>query len=157
MAALLSLPDEVILRIIYTTPLIQVVYIYDLRALFATCKQINRIMVAHRSEIKEHFTTIEACDGGTCHSLAGLLHRENDLPAVVTIHKWTESCLRDVGGQMQITTISKCETQQFWYIYGKAHRYNGPAYIREAEGKPQKHQWWTRGKLILEKIWVISH
>ncbi len=147
MATLLSLPDEIILQIIYSLRHCKSTQIYELRTLFATCKKISAIMVLHRKEIVEYYTTIEVNTGETRYKLAGYLHRDNDLPAVISTY---EQYVMDRDGSYKFIR----NIRYSWYKYGELHRDNGPTntYINLRRVYVQI---WKNDTVTRKAVWVV--
>lgn len=104
-------------------------------------------MALHRKEIVEYYTTIEVNDDETCYKLAGYLHRDNDLPAVISTY---ERYVMDWDGSYKFTR----NIRYSWYKYGELHRDNGPTstYINLRRIYVQI---WKNGTVTQEAVWVV--
>jgi len=142
MATLLSLPVDIVLKIIYSLHPHGHISTLDLRALFATCKTINSVMATRRCEIVEYCTVMIENNGTTTYWLAGQMHRAGDSPALIetSSHKRRiHANSHELGSYRMIH-----KTERRWYQYGKLHRRNGPAVVRN-DGQWERSTWYLNG------------
>ncbi len=147
---ILSLGTDIILAIICIDSNM-VGYLY-LQALFATCKWINRVMVLHRREIINFYSTVKLINGETHYYLCKRLHRANDLPALIygdgsrewylcgKLHRENDNpAIISIDDMSQADSIEPC--MSIWCKHGEYHRDNGPAIIYSDGSR----EWYWRG------------
>lgn len=78
----------------------------------------------------------------------GVLHRENDLPAIQWYdgsYEWYENGQRHRNNAPAVIYL---DGRQGWYQHGKLHREEGPAFEKPSI---MKKEWWIHGEELTQK------
>jgi hypothetical protein len=165
------LPPELTLKIIYSLRAASSEDLQTLRSLPLISHRFAQLIREYRKDIIEYYTVHSVDeDGDTYYQFCGLLHRDNDLPAVIQedgTQMWymngkqhrdndrpaviwangTQIWFSDdqVYRANGLPTYVGVDGTQQWHVGHVLHRDNDlPAVIR-ADGS---QQWWTHGKRI---------
>ncbi len=128
---LTSLPNELILHIIYQSCTYTSTDSRTLHSLSLVSRKLNKLMHDYRASIIDYYTVIEVYNKYTQYKFCGLPHRDNDLPAEIWddgTQAWFQHS--KLHRDNDLPAIIYTNGKQEWYQHGKCHRDNDqPAFI----------------------------
>ncbi len=155
-----TLPDELMLEIIYACKVGNKTDRVTLSKLYTLCKQYHRVMESHRKVIIEHYTviTVHASTSteqkSTYYRFCGEYHRDSDQPAITEID-YDGEYMSEPSTDLTLCSDDECllstdDADEYtyvyhWYQFGKLHREGDkPAALRTMG---QEREWYCHGKL----------
>jgi hypothetical protein len=143
---MLSLPPELLIKIIYDLRASSINDLHTLRSLPLVCAQFSHTIHKYHRDIIEYYTVVSTESDSIRYRFCGKLHRGNDLPAVINTTgdrswmlygKWHR--------ENDLPAVIRGNGARYWYYQGKLHRDNGkPAIIH----KNMSREWWVHGVCV---------